>query len=92
MWFSWNADGSIARNWNSDNPSWRAAMTGTQLMPTIQNVVNGSFSKSVIEFDTVDVPHAFTPYAVYVPASPAATAGIVNVAEVSARSVAPRYH
>jgi hypothetical protein len=51
-----------------------------------------ALSVSAIEFDTFDVPHEFTPYAVYVPASPAATAAIVNMLLVSASSVAPRYH
>jgi spore germination protein YaaH len=43
VWYVWNADGSIAKVWNSENPTWRAAMTGTELLPTIQNVVSGSF-------------------------------------------------
>ena len=41
--YVWNADGSIAKVWNAENPTWRAAMTGTELIPTIQNVVSGSF-------------------------------------------------
>jgi spore germination protein len=49
VWYSWNADGSIARNWNAENPSLRAAMTGTQLMPTIQNFVAGSFNGTVVQ-------------------------------------------
>src|SRR3954452_12855857 len=47
VWYSWNADGSIAKNWNAENATWRAAMTGAQLIPTIQNVVNRSFNGSV---------------------------------------------
>ena len=43
VWYSWNADTSIARNWNAENNTWRAAMTGTQLIPTVQNVINKSF-------------------------------------------------
>ena|SRR5436190_6062024 len=43
VWYSWNADGTIARNWNAENATWRAAMTGTRLVPTIQNVVNKAF-------------------------------------------------
>src|SRR5437764_14589947 len=43
VWYSWNADGSIAKEWNAENSTWRAAMTGTLLIPTIQNVVNSSF-------------------------------------------------
>lgn len=43
VWYSWNADTTIAKNWNAENNTWRAAMTGTQLIPTIQNVINKSF-------------------------------------------------
>ena len=61
--------------------------------PLIDAVVGAAaLSVSAIEFDTLDVPHEFTPYAVYVPASPAATEAMVNVADVSASNVAPRYH
>src|SRR5215212_8801641 len=45
-----------------------------------------------MEFDTVEVPQVFTPYAVYVPTSPADAEAMVRVLVVSARSVAPRYH
>src|SRR5215208_4014995 len=41
----------------------------------------------VMEFDTAEVPHEFTPYAVYVPASMAAADAMVSVALVSAKSV-----
>ncbi|MEO6260289.1 MAG: glycosyl hydrolase family 18 protein [Thermoanaerobaculia bacterium] len=47
VWYSWNADATIAKNWNSENNTWRAAMTGSQLVPTIQNVVNKSFDGGV---------------------------------------------
>jgi spore germination protein YaaH len=47
VWYSWNADGSIAKVWNAENPTWRAAMTGTQLIPTVQNVVNNNFDGNV---------------------------------------------
>jgi len=43
VWYSWNADGTILKNWNAENATWRAAMTGTLLIPTIQNLVNDSF-------------------------------------------------
>jgi spore germination protein YaaH len=49
VWYSWNADGTIAKNWNAENNTWRAAMTGSALLPTIQNVVNKSFSASAVE-------------------------------------------
>jgi spore germination protein YaaH len=48
VWYSMNADGSIAKNWNAENATWRAAMTGTTLIPTIQNVVNHSFDANVV--------------------------------------------
>jgi spore germination protein len=48
VWYSWNADGSIAKNWNAENATWRAAMNGSDLVPTIQNVVNKSFSASAV--------------------------------------------
>jgi spore germination protein YaaH len=46
VWYSWNADGTILKNWNAENATWRAAMTGTLLLPTIQNLVNDSFDGS----------------------------------------------
>jgi spore germination protein YaaH len=49
VWYSWNADGTIAKNWNAENPTWRAAMTGTRLMPTIQNVIAGSFDAAAVQ-------------------------------------------
>ena len=49
VWYSWNADGTIAKNWNAENQTWRAAMTGATMVPTIQNVVNKSFSASAVE-------------------------------------------
>lgn len=49
VWYSWNADGTIAKNWNAENQTWRAAMTGAQIIPSIQNVVNKSFSATAVE-------------------------------------------
>jgi spore germination protein YaaH len=43
VWYLWNADASIAKGWNAENPTWRASMSG-DVVPTIQNVVNGSFN------------------------------------------------
>ncbi len=48
VWYSMNSDGSIAKNWNAENSTWRAAMTGTQLIPTVQNVVAGKFDGLLI--------------------------------------------
>lgn len=44
VWYSWNADGTIAKNWNAENPTWRAAMTGSRLVPTVQNLSNKAFN------------------------------------------------
>jgi spore germination protein len=49
VWYSWNADGTIAKNWNAENNNWRAAMSGTLLIPTIQNVVGGSYDQAGVE-------------------------------------------
>lgn len=48
VWYSWNPDGSILKNWNAENPTWRAAMTGAEIVPTIQNIVNQSFNATVV--------------------------------------------
>jgi spore germination protein YaaH len=47
VWYQIQSDGAIARISNAENPTWRAAMTGTEIIPTIQNIVNGSFDKAI---------------------------------------------
>jgi spore germination protein len=47
VWYSWNADGTPLKNWNAENATWRASMTGSRFIPTIQNLVNGSFDGTV---------------------------------------------
>jgi spore germination protein len=47
-WYSLDANGGIVKNWNAEDPALRAALTGTRLVPTIQNYVNGSFNASVV--------------------------------------------
>ena len=42
VWYAWNADYSIAKQWNAENPTWRSSMSGS-LIPTVQNLVNDSF-------------------------------------------------
>ena len=49
VWYSLSSTGSIVLNWNAENPTWVAAMTGTKVIPTIQNVVDGSFNGTVAE-------------------------------------------
>lgn len=36
VWYSMGEDGSIVKNWNAENPTWRAAMVGSEILPTIQ--------------------------------------------------------
>jgi spore germination protein YaaH len=43
VWYSWNVDGTPLKNWNAENATWRASMTGSRFVPTIQNLVNNSF-------------------------------------------------
>lgn len=43
VWYGWNADGTPLKNWNAESATWRSSMTGTLLIPTVQNVINGSF-------------------------------------------------
>jgi spore germination protein YaaH len=47
-WYSLDANGGIVKNWNAEDPALRAALTGTRLIPTIQNYVSGSFNASVV--------------------------------------------
>src|ERR1051325_3865214 len=49
VWYSWNADTTIAKNWNAENPTWRAAMTGSAIMPTVQNVINHTFDATAVQ-------------------------------------------
>ena len=47
VWYALNSDGSIALKNGAESPTALAAMVGTQILPTIQNTVNSSFSASV---------------------------------------------
>jgi spore germination protein YaaH len=49
VWYSLSSGGAIVTNWNAENPTWLAAMTGTRVLPTIQNTVNRSFDGTVAE-------------------------------------------
>lgn len=40
IWYLLAADGTITKTWNAENPTLRAALTGADLIPTIQNFVN----------------------------------------------------
>ena len=47
-WYTLAADGSIILNYKAEDPSMRAALTGTQLVPTIKNYVNGGFDGAMV--------------------------------------------
>ena len=43
VWYGWNSDASLSKKSNAENPTWRAAMTGTLLIPTVQNTTSKGF-------------------------------------------------
>src|SRR6185295_9802563 len=46
-WYNFNSDGSLAKKTAAEDPTWRAAMTGTALMPTIQNTTSSGWNQTV---------------------------------------------
>jgi spore germination protein len=48
VWYSMNSNGTLAKNWNAETPSWRASMAASRMVPTIQNIVNQSYDATVI--------------------------------------------
>ena len=45
VWYNISADGTLVKSHaNAESPTWRAAMVGSEIVPTIQNVFNGSFN------------------------------------------------
>jgi spore germination protein len=49
VWYEAAADGSISKTYNAENASWRAAMSGGDIIPTVQNYIDGSFNGKVID-------------------------------------------
>lgn len=47
-WYSMDASGAIVKNYKAEDPTMRAALTGTLLMPTVKNIVNDSFNGTVV--------------------------------------------
>lgn len=47
-WYTLNADGSIGRNSGAEDPTMRAATTGTLLIPTIKNNAGGQFNGALV--------------------------------------------
>ncbi|GAC1428805.1 MAG: hypothetical protein NVSMB68_00880 [Thermoanaerobaculia bacterium] len=46
-WYRLNSDGTLAKNDLAEDPTWRAAMTGTALLPTVQNTTTTGFNQAV---------------------------------------------
>lgn len=42
VWYEWSSSNMPVKAWNAENPTWRAAMAGTKIVPTIQNTISGS--------------------------------------------------
>jgi GH18 family chitinase len=47
VWYEFRSDGTIVPMAGAEDATWRAAMTGTEILPTVQNLVNGGFDKNV---------------------------------------------
>lgn len=47
-WFTIAADGTYTLNYKADDPTMRAALTGTQLVPTIKNYIGGTFDGALV--------------------------------------------
>lgn len=49
FWYQWNADFTIAKKGYSavENPTWRAAMTGTLIVPTVANSLGSGFDRDI---------------------------------------------
>ena len=47
-WYTLAPGGGITKNYKAEDPGMRAALTGTQLVPTIKNYVNGGFDGAMV--------------------------------------------
>lgn len=47
-WYTIAADGSVIKNYKAEDATMRAALSGTMLVPTIKNYVNGKFDGAVV--------------------------------------------
>lgn len=47
-WYGITADGGIEKRWNAEDPKLRAAVSGTSLIPTIENFVNNRFDGNLV--------------------------------------------
>ena len=47
-WYTVAADGSVTNNYKAEDPTMRAALAGTMLVPTIKNYVGGKFDGALV--------------------------------------------
>lgn len=47
-WYTMTSTGGVAKVWNAEDPTLRAAMTGSSLIPMIQNYINGRFDGAAV--------------------------------------------
>lgn len=48
VWYGWNSDASLRKKTNAENATWRAAMTGTLIIPTVQNTTTSGFDQTAV--------------------------------------------
>ena len=48
VWYLLTSSGAVTKAWNAENPSLRAALSGTDLIPTIQNFTNGDWDGQAV--------------------------------------------
>lgn len=48
VWYALDRSGRVVPMWNAEKQTLRAAMSGTRLMPTIQNAVDGRFDSELV--------------------------------------------
>lgn len=49
VWYGWNSDATLTKKSNAENPTWRAAMTGTRIIPTVQNTTSNGFDGTAVQ-------------------------------------------
>ena len=47
-WYTIAADGSVTNNYKAEDPTMRAALSGTMLVPTIKNYIGGKFDGALV--------------------------------------------
>ena len=47
-WYQIAADGTFTKSYNAESADFRAAMVGTEILPTIQNYVGGKWDRTIV--------------------------------------------